>query len=98
MAAYLVFHNVVHDEAAVDAYVPKAVASMEPYGAEIIVVDGSSKVIEGSTDLPRTVIIKFESRDRAEAWYNSAEYQAILSERLNASEGFAVLVDGFEPG
>lgn len=98
MTAYMVFHNRVIDQETIDSYVPKAVESMTPYGAEIVVVDSSSKVIEGSSDLPRTVIVKFESRERAEAWYNCAEYQAVLSERLNASEGFAVLVDGFEPG
>ena len=29
------------------------------------------------------------------AWYQSPEYQAIISKRLNSTKGFLVLVDGF---
>ena len=38
--------------------------------------------------------MKFDSRDAALAWYNSPAYQEVLSLRLDATEGFAVLVDG----
>jgi len=31
------------------------------------------------------------------AWYNSPEYQAVCPLRLEATEGFAVVVDGFVP-
>ena len=78
-------------------YVPKAVESMNEYGAEIVVLDEASEVVEGATDYPRTVVLKFESREIAEAWYKSAAYQDVLPVRLNASEGYALLVDGFEP-
>ncbi|HUR75873.1 MAG TPA: DUF1330 domain-containing protein [Sporichthya sp.] len=96
MPAYFVFRNRIIDDQALQAYIPKAVGTMGPFGAELVVLDEKSEVKEGSSELPRTVILKFESRDRAEAWYNSAEYQAVLPERLGASEGYAVLVDGFE--
>jgi uncharacterized protein (DUF1330 family) len=56
-------------------------------------------VLEGSTSLPRTVVIKFASREAAMEWYNSPAYQAVLPLRLEATEGVAMLVDGFEaPG
>jgi len=45
--------------------------------------------------LPRTVILKFPSREDAMGWYNSPEYQAIRSERLEATEGFAVICEEF---
>ena len=38
-----------------------------------------------------------ESREKAEAWYNCAEYQAALPIRLGATEGYAVIVDEFAP-
>lgn len=96
MPAYFVFHNRVIDEAAMQAYIPPAVESMGPYGAELVAVDEKSEVKEGSSELPRTVIIKFPSREQAEAWYACAEYQKVLPVRLGASEGYAVLVDGVE--
>ena len=36
--------------------------------------------------------------DRAHAWYESAEYQAILPLRVNNSDGAAVSVDGVAEG
>lgn len=96
MAAYIVFHNRVFNPDAMGAYLEKAGKSLAPHGAEILVLEDSSEVIEGSTEMVRTVVIRFESRERAQAWYNSPEYQAALPIRLGASEGFGVLADGFE--
>jgi uncharacterized protein (DUF1330 family) len=61
------------------------------------VLDENTEVIEGSLSLPRTIVIKFKSRADAMAWYNSPEYRAVLPLRLEATDGFAVLVDGFAP-
>lgn len=97
MAAYFVLHNRIRDGRTLDAYIPKALKTMAPYQPEVLVLDENTEVIEGSTDLPRTIVIKFKSRDDATAWYNSPEYRAVLPLRLEATEGFAVLVDGFTP-
>jgi uncharacterized protein (DUF1330 family) len=95
MATYMVFHNRVHNRPQMQEYLPKALPTLAPYKHEILVFEESSKVFEGQTNLPRTIVVKFESRDVALAWYNSPEYQAVLPMRLGATEGFAVLVDGF---
>jgi uncharacterized protein (DUF1330 family) len=42
------------------------------------------------------VVIEFPSREAAEAWYHSPEYQAILPHRKANSEGHIAIVDGFE--
>ena len=94
MPAYIVIHNRITDDEAMQSYIPKAIESMAPYGVELVAMAESSDVIEGSTDLPRTIVLKFDSRERAEAWYNCEEYQAALPIRLGATDGFAVLVDG----
>ena len=96
-AAYFVLHNrITDDDAMQNAYIPKAVETLLGHGAEILVVSEASDVIEGSTDLPRTIVLRFESREKALAWYNSPEYQAVLPIRLGASEGYGVLVDEFQ--
>jgi len=94
--AYFVIHNRIVDNDVMQSYIPRAMECMAPYGAELLVLSESSDIIEGSTDFPRTIVFKFDSRERAEAWYHGEEYQAILPDRLKATEGFAVLVDGFE--
>lgn len=50
---------------------------MAPFAPEVLVLEERSEVIEGDAPFPRTVIIKFASREAAIAWYNSAEYQAV---------------------
>jgi len=95
MSAYFVFHNRVHDQAMLNDYVAKVGDTLAPYRPEILVLDSNSQVVEGTPPWPRTVVIRFESREIAMAWYNSPAYQAILPLRLDASEGFGVLVDSF---
>jgi uncharacterized protein (DUF1330 family) len=97
MAAYYVMHNRIHDGQSLDAYIPKALETMAPYQPEVLVLDENTEVIEGSTNLPRTIVIKFKSKADATAWYNSPEYRAVLPLRLEATEGFTVLADGFAP-
>lgn len=46
----------------------------------------------------KLVIIEFPDRERATAWYESPEYQAILPLRTENSEGSAIIVDGVAPG
>jgi len=40
------------------------------------------------------VVIEFESLQKAKEWYNSPEYQAVISKRLNSTQGSVVFVDG----
>lgn len=95
MAAYFVVHDRVKDAKKLHEYIGKAHETMAPYKPELLVADENSTVLEGKTDLPRTIVFKFDTREAAMAWYNSPEYQAILPLRLEATEGYALLVDGF---
>lgn len=97
MSAYFVFHNRINDAEKMQEYMPKSLETMEPYKPEVLILDENSEAIEGSTNLPRTIVLRFRSREDAMAWYNSPEYTAVRPLRLAATEGFAVLVDGFVP-
>lgn len=94
MAAYLVYHGRIHNAEKMQEYLSKVRETMAPYNPEILVFAENSEVLEGQTNLPRTVVLRFDSRDTALAWYNSPAYQELLPLRLAATEGFAVLVDG----
>jgi uncharacterized protein (DUF1330 family) len=94
VAAYLVFHNRVTNAEKMQEYLSKVRETMAAYNPEILVFAEHAEVIEGRTNLPRTNVMKFDSRDAAMAWYHSPAYQAVLPLRLEATEGFAVLVDG----
>ena len=95
MSAYVIFHNRIDDAEMLAAYVGKAIPTLDAHKAELVILDETSTVLEGKTEYVRTVVLKFESREAAMGWYNSAEYQVILPERLAATEGFAVICDSF---
>jgi uncharacterized protein (DUF1330 family) len=76
------------------AYGNKALPTLAPYNPEFLIFNEHSQMIEGSLNLPRTVVMKFDSRDAALAWYNSPEYQAALPLRHEAAESYIVLVEG----
>jgi uncharacterized protein (DUF1330 family) len=94
MPAYLVFHNRVHDAKTLQEYASRVEETLAPYHHEILVFTSDSEVIEGKTSLPRTVVIRFDTRATAMSWYKSPAYQQILPLRLAATEGYAVLVEG----
>ena len=96
MAAYFVFrHKVLDGDTLNNDYLPKAVESLGPFEPEVLVVDENIDVIEGSTEDNRTVVLKFKDKATAMDWYNSPEYQAVVGLRLGATDGVAVLCDGF---
>ena len=96
MSAYMVIHNTVTNPAKMQQYVPKAIETLTAHGAEILVVSDEATVLEGSPPFPRTIILKFPSREVAKLWYDSPEYREALPLRLQASQGFLVLVDGLD--
>ena len=71
--------------------------SLTPYNGEFLVHGTTPQVIDG--DFPgAVVVIAFPDLERAYAWYESPEYQAILPLRVNNSAGGAVIVDGVPEG
>ena len=79
----------VHDD-----YVQKALPTLPPYGGKILVVTETPVMIEGATEFPRFVLLEFPSREAFHAWYDSAEYQAIIHLRHESVIGtIALLAD-----
>ena len=62
-------------------------------GIEVLAVDDSPKAIEGETRDQRMVVIKFESDEACDNWYDSREYKKILPIRLANSKGEVHLLD-----
>ena len=93
MSAYFIMHNRICDEDKLQEYRSKAFDTMDGYNCEMLIFDESSHVIEGKTDFIRTIVFKFDTKDNLMTWYNSPEYQQALPLRLEATEGFSVIVE-----
>jgi uncharacterized protein (DUF1330 family) len=94
MKAYLVAAETVHDEELFAEYRKQVIATVEAFGGRFIARGGKQTVLEGQWQNPRTVIIEFPTREAAEAWYKSPDYQKIIGLRLKSASGNLIIVDG----
>ena len=94
MAAYLVANYRITDPERYGAYPPAVMPTLVAHGAEVLVADNESEVVEGEPSSV-TIVLKFPSREAARAWYDSPEYQEIVHLRTDNSEGFVVFADEF---
>ncbi len=95
MAAYLVASFKLTNPDGYKAYVPAVLPTLQTHGAEILVADYESEAKEGEPGSV-TVVIKFASKEAANAWYHSPQYQEIIHLRTDNSRGIAVLADEFD--
>jgi uncharacterized protein (DUF1330 family) len=94
MKAYLIAVETVHDEEMFAEYRKQVVGTLAPFGGQFVARGGQLTVLEGEWQHPRTVIIEFPSRESAESWYKSADYQKIIDLRLKSTSGTLVILDG----
>lgn len=96
-AAYLIVNYDVDDADLYGDYQKGAGPALMGQGAELVVLDPASTQVEGEGAGAQTVVLKFESMEKAKAVYESGDYQAVLPKRLQAtSKHFALLVNAFE--
>jgi uncharacterized protein (DUF1330 family) len=84
----------IKDELDYKKYLDAAGEVFSKYNGLYLAVDNSAEVVEGSWDYSRAVLIRFESRKDFYAWYQSDEYQQILSHRLRAADCDSILMKG----
>ncbi|MGE3802210.1 MAG: DUF1330 domain-containing protein [Candidatus Kapaibacterium sp.] len=94
MAAYVVATYTINDPEGYEPYVPGVIPLLQKHGAEILSADYESKALEGTTHTV-TVILKFESEEAAENWYNDPDYIPVKQVRLDSSTGSVVLAKEF---
>lgn len=69
--------------------------AVEKFGGRFLVRGGAYEVLEGGWQPQRLVVIEFESRERAKAFYDSPEYVAARQARAGVSSFDMVLVEGY---
>ncbi len=93
---YALFTEKVNDQEAMGVYAQAAIPTVYAAGGTVIVAGPPVGVIEGEWHGDQTVILEFVSVEAARSWYNSPEYQAVVSQRHAAAESNAVIIGGFE--
>jgi uncharacterized protein (DUF1330 family) len=93
MKAFVIAAETVKDEAMFSEYRKVVLPTIEAFGGKFIVRGGSLKVVEGEWPHPRLVILEFPSREAAERWYKSPEYQRIIGLRLSSTDTDLIIVE-----
>jgi len=94
MSVYVIGQGRIENRKLIDEYVEKALPTIQAHGGRVLGFDETPEMVEGTVDHPRTVILEFASRKAFRTWYDSPEYQAILSMRLEGAPGTLILVKG----
>lgn len=94
MTAYVIGRVRVSDPSWINDYIPNVQALVESHGGRYLVRSPEFDVIESDGE-PATVfvVIEFPSKDAANAFYTSAEYQPWLAARKAGSAAELILVD-----
>ena len=94
MPVYVVAQGRIENREMINEYVAKVIPTIQSGGGRILGFDEVPEVVEGEVEYPRTVILEFPSREAFRAWYDSADYQAILRLRLDSTPGTLIVVNG----
>ena len=95
MAAYLLVELTLKNPDNMDEYRSKVSDTIVAHGGKYLIRAGEVKIVEGCIGQhPTKVVVEFPNMEALENWYKSPEYQAILGNRLENSEGNALFVEG----
>lgn len=94
MPAYVIAEVEVTDPKAYEAYKGMVAPTVEKFGGRYLVRGGEVVSKEGGWQPPRFVILEFPTRERAEAWYHSADYAPALALRSRASKSRLIIAEG----
>ena len=96
MPAYL-FASIqsISDPAQFTEYGGLAGPILAQYGGKVLGGGDKIEVADGNWSPVAVFAAEFESLQKAKEFYNSPEYQAVISKRLNSSQGGALFVEGF---
>ncbi|MBI4082674.1 MAG: DUF1330 domain-containing protein [Candidatus Lambdaproteobacteria bacterium] len=92
MAAYVIVQIEVTDPAQYARYQALTPASLAKYGGRFLVRGGTLEHLEGRWEVPRLVIVEFDSAARAREWYDSPEYREARRVRAGAARVTMTLV------
>lgn len=94
MPAYAIFiREATCDRAELDAYAPKAAASLNGHPMKVLAAYGRHEALEGP-EVEGVVIVQFPDIEAARTWYDSPAYREAREHRLRGAHYRAVIVEG----
>lgn len=92
--AYVMADFELTDAQAIKPYAERVQSTLEPFGGRFLVRGGKAARLEGELPQGRFVVIEFDSFERAQAWYDSPEYQKLIPIRHASGKTRLFIVEG----
>ncbi|SQF98897.1 Uncharacterized conserved protein [Paucimonas lemoignei] len=92
--AYYVAEFEITDAEGIKPYSAQVESTFKPYGGHFIVRGGKTISLEGEAPKRRRVVIEFASMEKAQAWYNSADYTELRKIRQRTAKTDVYLIEG----
>ena len=97
MSVYVIVQLKMIDRAAYDRYQARFFDVFRKFGGRLLAADENPKVLEGSWDRDKLVLMSFPDEAAFRAWADSPEYLDISRDRKAGAEGVVLLARGFTP-
>lgn len=94
MSAYVIARIEVRDPEQYEEYKKLSPAAVAAFGGEFVARGGRVETLEGPEETRRMVVVRFDSVEKARAFYHSGQYQHAKSRREGAARAQFVLVEG----
>lgn len=92
---YILVALTIHDRDTYQRYVQGFLPLFAAQGGEVLAVQDDPVAVEGSWPFSRVVVLRMPSREAFDAWYHSAEYQAIAQHRFKAAVANITVLPAF---
>jgi len=79
-----------------DEYMPRVYPVLKEYGAVFLAGSDAPVVKEGGRDVKRVVLLEFDSLQRAEQFYHSEQYQAVIGYRFASARSHVYIFEASE--
>lgn len=92
--AFYISEFVVTDREGMKPYSAQVESTFLPFGGRYIVRGGEIRGLEGDGPKGGMVIIEFQSKEKAQAWYDSAAYRLLMPIRHQSATSRTYIVEG----
>ena len=97
MSAYMIAQIEIHDPDEYQNYLAGFMPIFQRYGGELLATSkNETTVVEGEWQYPNTVIMRFPSVEKAQAWHHDPEYVELAEHRHRSAQANLALVEGID--
>lgn len=97
MTVYIINNMTIHDRDEYKTYLRGFMPVFQKYEGSVLAAQDTPVPLEGTWPYDRTILLSFPSREAADRWAQSAEYQEIAWHRRAGTVSNVVVLEGFPP-